>query len=230
MGPATESASTVVVTFEERLRAERAAADLRRAGFREDRIRLEESPIACSGDAGAGRTQVLVEANGRAAEAEAILRRGGAADVIVPASRAAAPGIAAECQTLRLHEEQLEARTQVVEAGAVRVRKEVVTEYRTLEVPVRREEIVIERHAPAGAAARGVAELRPGEELRIPVREEQVTVETRPVVKEEVIVGKRVVCETERVGGAVRTEELRVEREGDVEVDVHDRAVAASAC
>jgi len=48
--------------------------------------------------------------------------------------------------------------------------------------------------------------------------EEQVTVEKRPVVKEEVTVGKRVVQDTKRVGGEVRKEEVRVEREGGVDV------------
>ena len=42
--------------------------------------------------------------------------------------------------------------------------------------------------------------------------------EKRPVVKEEVTVGKRVVQDTEHVGGEVRKEEVRVEREGDVDI------------
>ncbi len=125
---------------------------------------------------------------------------------------------------IQLREEQLEAHKQLVELGEVRVRKEVATEYRTLEVPVQREEIIIERRAPIGAPG-AAPELRPGEEVRIPVREEQVTVEKHPVVKEEVMVGKRVVQEAERVGGEVRREELRVEREGDV--DVHNHAPEA---
>ena len=58
--------------------------------------------------------------------------------------------------------------------------------------------------------------MREGEEIRIPVREEQVNVEKEAVVKEEVTVGKRVVQDTERVGGEVRKEEVRVERTGDV--------------
>ena len=101
--------------------------------------------------------------------------------------------------------------------GEVRVRKEVVTEHRTLEVVVQREEIVIERHAPNGAPVLDF-DIGPGEEIRIPVREEQIFVEKRPVVKEEVTVGKRVVQDTERVGGEVRKEEVRVEREGDVDI------------
>jgi uncharacterized protein (TIGR02271 family) len=116
---------------------------------------------------------------------------------------------AAEGARIQVREEELQAHKQLVEAGAVRVRKEVITEHRTLEVPVQREEMVIERQAPTG---------EPIEEIRIPVSEEQVTVEKRPVVKEEVTVGKRVVQGTERVSGEVRKEVVRVEREGDVDL------------
>jgi uncharacterized protein (TIGR02271 family) len=122
----------------------------------------------------------------------------------------------AEGARIEVREEELQAHKQLVEAGEVRVRKEVVTEHRTLEVPVQREEVVIERHAPTGEPA--ASDIRPGEEIRIPVRKEQVSVEKRPVVKEEVTVGKRVVQGTEQVGGEVRREEVRVEREGDVDV------------
>ncbi|HMB07236.1 MAG TPA: YsnF/AvaK domain-containing protein [Isosphaeraceae bacterium] len=115
----------------------------------------------------------------------------------------------AEGARLQLREEELQAHKQLVETGEVRVRKEVVTEHRALEVPVQREEVVIERQAPTG---------EPVEEIRIPVSEEQVTVEKRPVVKEEVTVGKRVVQGTERVGGEVRKEVVRVERAGDVDI------------
>ena len=77
--------------------------------------------------------------------------------------------------------------------------------------------VVIERH-PASGRTTGAGEIREGEELRIPVREEQVIVEKQPVVKEEVTIGKRTVQDTERVAGTVRKEEIRGEREGDVDV------------
>jgi len=129
-----------------------------------------------------------------------------------------------EGATIRLHEEELHARKRLVETGEVRVRKEVVTEQRTIEVPVQREEIVIERHAPNGAHA-SATDIGPGEEIRIALREERVTVEKRPVVKEEVSVGKRVIQGLERVGGEVRKEEMRVERIAhEVGVDVHPTA------
>jgi uncharacterized protein (TIGR02271 family) len=81
---------------------------------------------------------------------------------------------------------------------------------------VQREEVVIERQAPTGEPA--ASDIRPGEEIRVPVSAEQVSVEKQPVVKEEVTVGKRAVQDTKRVGGEVRKEEVRVEREGDVDV------------
>jgi len=118
---------------------------------------------------------------------------------------------------IRLHAEELHVHKRFVETGEVRVRKEVVTEHKTVNVPVQREEVVIERHPVSGQAASS-ADIRSGEEVRIPVREEQVRVEKTPVVKEEVTVGKRQVHETEQVGGTVRKEEVRVERKGDVDV------------
>ena len=66
--------------------------------------------------------------------------------------------------TLQLREEELLARKRAVEAGEVEIRKEVVTETRTVEVPIEREQLVIERRAGDHAE---------GEPIRIPLREQQ---------------------------------------------------------
>src|SRR3712207_4706777 len=79
-------------------------------------------------------------------------------------------------QTVQLRQEELQARKESVEAGRVQIGKEVVEEQRTLEVPVTREEVTVERRAvnrqpsdtPIGEG---------DETLRVPVREEQVSVE-----------------------------------------------------
>jgi uncharacterized protein (TIGR02271 family) len=175
----------------------------------------------------AGRTIVTVKADGRADEASAILHRFGAYDM---SSRTAA---AAECatpagtataaggKTMQLKEEELHARKQPVQTGEVKVRKDVVTEHKTMDVPVKKEEVVVERRPASGQPAG--APIRSGEEIRIPVKEEEVHVEKRPVVKEEVTVSKRQVQETEQVGGTVRKEEVKVEREGDVDVRRKDK-------
>ena len=119
-------------------------------------------------------------------------------------------------RTVQLREEELRARTQEVEAGEVGIRKEVVTEQQEIEVPVRREEVVIERRPVEG---RPTSEpIGEGETIRVPVREEQVEADKQTVVREEIEVGKREVQDTERVAGIVRREEARIENEGDVDV------------
>ena len=212
MAATSEQRSTVVGAFEDRHQADTASSELRQAGFREDQITVEEEARSYGGSE-SNRTTVTVTAESRYDEATAILRRHGAYDMRTTAH---ASRTAEGAERIQLREEELQAHKQSVETGAVRVRKEVVTEHRTMEVPVQREEVVIERHAPTGEPS--ASDLRPGEEIRIPVRKEQVTVEKRPAVKEEVTVGKRVVQGTERVGGEVHREEVRVEREGDVDV------------
>jgi len=189
-----------------------------------------------------GRTIVTVNANGRSDEVTAILRRNGAYDMntkgsvatgaaatsrsaattaTTPAAgtttHAAAAASAHRGDTIQVKEEVLHAEKHPVETGEVRVRKEVHTENRTIEVPVQREEVVIERTPVHGRAA-SEATIREGEEIRIPVSEEQVNVSKQAVVTEEVKVGKRVVQDTEKVSGQVRKEEVHVEQTGDVNV------------
>jgi len=183
----------------------------------------------------AGRTIVTVTADGRADDAAAILRRHGAYDMSTrgavagstsathakgTTTRAATRTNTGEADTIRVKEEQLHAEKHPVETGEVRVRKEVHTEHKSIDVPVHREEVVIERKPVHGeVATSGTAgNLREGEEIRIPVREEKVDVSKQAVVTEEVKVGKRVVQDTERVAGDVRKEEVKVERKGDVDV------------
>jgi uncharacterized protein (TIGR02271 family) len=116
-----------------------------------------------------------------------------------------------------LREEELVPRRRTVQTGEVDVHKEVVSEQRTLEVPVAHDEIVVERRsADRRPADQPVRET--GEVIKIPVREEEVTLEKQPVVYEEVDIAKRPVQETQRVSETVRREELRVEDKGDVEV------------
>ncbi len=191
------------------------------------------------GEFEAGRTIVTVQADDRADEARAILAQYHAYDMstrpdmadrdeaarvaTMPGSkksmsRAASTGAG---DTIQVKEERLHAETHPVEKGEVRVRKEVHTETKTLEVPVEREEVVIERTPVRGRSAAGditADSIREGEEIRIPVREEQVNVSKHAVVTEEVKVGKRVVKGTKRVTGDVRKEEVKVEQTGDVDV------------
>jgi uncharacterized protein (TIGR02271 family) len=116
--------------------------------------------------------------------------------------------------TMELREERLHVDKTPVEAGSARLRKEVVTENRTVEVPVEREELVIERR-PASGRAHGAIAGNETEEIRIPLKEERVNVSKDTVVTEEVSVGKRKVKDTEIVSGTVRHEELKVDETCD---------------
>jgi uncharacterized protein (TIGR02271 family) len=49
----------------------------------------------------------------------------------------------------------------------------------------------------------------------VPLSEDKVRVEKQPVVREEVIVGKREVADVATVGGDVRHEELRVDSDAE---------------
>ena len=114
-------------------------------------------------------------------------------------------------ETLRVHKER-------VQSGAVKLRKEVVSERQNIEVPVTREEVVIERR-PAEGRATARTDFEEGKEIKVPVSEERVQVEKRPIVREEVAVGKRQVQDTKNISDDVKHEELRVEKEGDIPVD-----------
>lgn len=104
-----------------------------------------------------------------------------------------------------------------VQRGEVRLRKDVITEKQNVEVPLMREELVIERTPVSGQSA--TREIGKDEEIRVPLSEERVRTEKQPVVTDEVRVGKRAVQRTENVSDDVRHEELQVDKEGDVEVD-----------
>jgi uncharacterized protein (TIGR02271 family) len=119
---------------------------------------------------------------------------------------------------IQLREEELRARKSSVEAGHVQLSKDVVEEQRTVEVPVAREEVFIERHPVERHTADTPIGSSENETIRVPVREEQVEVEKQPVVYEEVGVGKRRTEETQQVSDTVRREELRTNREGDVDL------------
>jgi uncharacterized protein (TIGR02271 family) len=164
-----------------------------------------------------GGILVTVDAGARSAEArQSLLESGADLGPTTRTTAGATTGFAgtSDQERLELREEQLEVETREKQAGEVRVRKEVVTEQRNIEVPVTREEVVIERHAGSGREA-SKQSIGADEEVRIPLMEEEVDVKKRAVVREEISVGKRPVTETKNVSETVRREEARIDSEGD---------------
>jgi uncharacterized protein (TIGR02271 family) len=185
----------------------------------------EEHAKYYEGEAKAGKTLVTVRADGRYDDAQRILRGHGAYDV--ESRNGAAPASPDRSldtdkqrllrgeDTLQLREEELVANKQQVETGQVEIGKDVVSEKRTLDVPVTREEVTIQRQpVDRRPSDRPIDEN--AQTISVPVREEQVELEKRAVVYEEVGVNKQQVHETEHLSDTVRREEARVESEGDV--------------
>ena len=120
-------------------------------------------------------------------------------------------------ERIELREEELRAEKQRVQGGEVRLRKEVVEEKKTIEVPVTHEEVVIEKHSVQGRRPAD-GQIGDDDEIRIPLMEEKVRVEKTPVVREEVNLKKRQVQDTERVSDTVKREEAWVDSTGDARV------------
>jgi uncharacterized protein (TIGR02271 family) len=169
----------------------------------------------------AGGTLVTVTAGNRAEEARECLAESGA-DLGSMGREGAgrawtSAGATGGSERVELREEELRARKDRVEAGEVRLRKEVVAEERTLEVPVTREEVVVERR-PAAERRNASGAIGEDEEISIPLMEEEVRVEKTPVVREEVTLKKQQVQDTQKVSDTVRREEAHIERSGDARV------------
>lgn len=121
------------------------------------------------------------------------------------------------------HEERLNVSetSNARETGRVRLRKVVHTDTESVEVPVRREEIHVEREKidPTSAEARTKAnyDFKEGEEdVTVTAYEERPNVSVDTVATERVNVSKDVRTDTERVEGKVRKEEIRVEDEDNI--------------
>lgn len=119
-------------------------------------------------------------------------------------------------ERLELLEEEIDVKKRQVQAGEVRVRKEVVTEQRQIDVPVSREELVIERRPASGREVDGT--IGDNEEFRVPLMAEEVDVDKHTRVREELQVGKRKVNETRTVRDNVRHEEATIDAQGEATV------------
>ncbi|MBA3943633.1 MAG: YsnF/AvaK domain-containing protein [Herpetosiphonaceae bacterium] len=109
-------------------------------------------------------------------------------------------------------QEEINVAKRQVEGGGVRVNKRIEEHEETVEQPIFREEVTVER-VPIGRTIETAPEARQeGDTLIIPVVEEMLVVEKRLVLKEEVRVQKRRVQETEQARVVVRAEKVDIEQ------------------
>ncbi|TMC95795.1 MAG: YsnF/AvaK domain-containing protein [Chloroflexi bacterium] len=244
----TTESPIVVGVFRERALAEQAVDELRHAGFRDDQIRYSGK-----GAMAGGLLETLMSkfsGQGDGSVFDALTEQGIPKDEIEYYQHEYERGSA--IVTVQSYGRQQEASVILSRFGAYDARsraerKVVVTEERTITVPVMREELVIERRSIATDSVDAsdqlsnspdlpdnqdqpigkLVEIGEGEVIRIPIRTEQVMIEKRPVVIEELVVGKRHIQETRRFSGTVQREVPHIEREGNVNirgdnVDVED--------
>ena len=106
---------------------------------------------------------------------------------------------------IELREERLNISKKEIQKGEVIVRKEIIKEMKTIQVPIIREELVIEKRTVDHLGKGNTVEVE-----RIPVMEEVVQVNKQKVVKEEVDVKKIQVQGTEVIEESLYKEELDI--------------------
>lgn len=128
-------------------------------------------------------------------------------------------------ESIYLHEEQLEVQKERVQTGEINVNKRIVEEEQHIDVPVERDDVVVERR-PVADTGNPDEEIKRepyqvGDELHIPVIEERLIVTKKEVVTEEIVVTKRKINETEHITETLRREEVDID-ESDFPVNRKD--------
>ncbi len=120
------------------------------------------------------------------------------------------PATAGDTINVPVQEEELTATRREVDRGSVRVEKYVVEEEQTLDVPVTEERVTVNRRTVDREATADDTAFEGGS-IDVPVRGEEVDVQKRARVTEEVEISKEAVGRTEQVSDTVRREEVRVD-------------------
>jgi uncharacterized protein (TIGR02271 family) len=113
---------------------------------------------------------------------------------------------------IHLHEEELDITKKRVQTSEVKIHKEVVTEQKTIIVPVTREELVIEKTVLSAADSTqpdGQIEV-----IRIPLSEERIEITKHPITLEDVNYYTNSYEEIQHIEETVKREYLHVDTVG----------------
>lgn len=120
-------------------------------------------------------------------------------------------------------EEELVTGTQPVQTGSVRIRKEVARTKKTVEMPTLRDVVKVSRVAVNKVVSAIPDTRQEGDILIVPVVEEEIIVQKRLVLKEEIHIQRRRISERTTKTIVVGREEATVER-----LDAEGRVIATS--
>ena len=117
---------------------------------------------------------------------------------------------------LLLRKENLDITKSRVQKGEVEFGKEIIEEKKEVDIPVSREEVVIERRTLNNEASD--SPITSGETMRIPVSEEIVNVNKNTVVTGEISAHKRSIEDKKHVDETLKREEAIINKTGNADV------------
>jgi len=120
-------------------------------------------------------------------------------------------------------EEELVAGKRQTEQGRVRLHKDVIEEQKTIDVPVTREEVHVERVPVSGTYDANTTDAFQEKDIDVPVMGEEVIAEKRAHVAEEVRLRKDTITDNQQVSDTVRRERVVVDGDAVDEPTTSDR-------
>ena len=109
-------------------------------------------------------------------------------------------------ESVPLTEERLDV-SKVSQENQATITKKPVTETKTEQVQLMHEEISIERRPPSGQTE-AQSPIQSQEDIKIPLKREEVEVTKKPYVKEEAVIKKKAYTDTKEITEDVTSEEL----------------------
>ncbi|MDQ0972446.1 uncharacterized protein (TIGR02271 family) [Neobacillus niacini] len=121
--------------------------------------------------------------------------------------------------TLKLHKEELQVSKKWIETANVTVYQKSYTEEKQILVPVRREELIIEKKMlnSEGETDKSI------ETIRIPLREDRIEVTLHPTLLEDVEIYKNQYEEIKQVIETLKEEKVHIQTIGDVKLTVNNQ-------
>jgi uncharacterized protein (TIGR02271 family) len=116
--------------------------------------------------------------------------------------------------TIKLHKEELQIGKKWIETANVTVYKKSYTEEKQILVPVRREELIIEKKI---INSEGETD-KDMETIRIPLREDRIEITLHPTLLEDVEIYKNQYEELKHVIETLKEEKVHIETIGDIKL------------
>jgi uncharacterized protein (TIGR02271 family) len=116
--------------------------------------------------------------------------------------------------TIKLHKEELQISKKWIETANVTVYKKSYTEEKQILVPVRREELIIEKKI---INSEGETD-KDMETIRIPLREDRIEITLHPTLLEDVEIYKNQYEELKHVIETLKEEKVHIETIGDIKL------------